>query len=75
MNTASSDLAQRQLPRLENLAEGCFYLRIRPVPIKGVTKTLELCRNPIVNLDFDAAGNLLGVEIVDVGPRLPGGLS
>ena len=73
MSTASSDLSQRLLPRLENLTEGCFYLRIRPVPIAGVAKTLELCRHPIVTLDLDAHGNLLGVEVVDVGPRLPGG--
>jgi hypothetical protein len=74
MSTSSSDLAQRQCPCLENLTEGCFYLHVRPAPIAGAAKTIELCRHPIVNLDLDASGNLLGVEVVDVGPRLPGGL-
>ncbi len=68
MTQASTDLNQRLCPALENLDPHSYYVRIRPVPLAGVARTITLSLHPLVNLDISKDGVLLGVEIIDTGP-------
>ncbi len=65
---SSTDLSQRLYPALENLSPHLYYLRIRPVPLSGVARTITLSLHPLVNLDINKDGLLLGVEVIDTGP-------
>ncbi len=68
MTQASTDLNQRLCPALENLSPHSYYLRIRPAPMSGVAMTTTVSLHPLVNIDTNKDGVLLGVEIVDTGP-------
>jgi hypothetical protein len=68
---ASTDLNQRLYPVLENLSPHSYYVRIRPVPLSGVARTITLSLYPLVNMDINKDGLLLGVEIIDTGPYKP----
>lgn len=66
--TASTDLSQRPYPSLESDDGHDIYVRVRPIPLSGVARTLTLNLCPLVNLDVDKDGWLLGIEIIDTGP-------
>ncbi|KKN34516.1 hypothetical protein LCGC14_0793110 [marine sediment metagenome] len=68
MTQSSTDLNQRRYPSLETDDSHAIYVKVRPVPLSGVARTITLSLHPLVNLDINKDGDLLGVEIIDVGP-------
>ena len=68
MMQANVDLSLCSLPHLENLEPHSYYVRIRPLSLSGATRAITLNSCPLVNIDINNDGLLLGVEIIDTGP-------
>lgn len=48
------------------------YLYLRDIEPGGVAKTVPVDEAPgMINLDFDAKGRLIGIEVLDAARRLP----